>query len=168
MDFILRDWKINDITSVAKYANNEKIAKNLRNAFPYPYTKKDAEEYITMCINGDDSLQYVKAIDVNGEAVGSIGVFLRDDVYIKTAELGYWLGEPFWHKGIMSCAIDQICHEVFDKYDIIRIFAEPYAHNLGSRRALEKAGFQLEGILRKSVFKQGEIFDSCMYAKIEE
>jgi ribosomal-protein-alanine N-acetyltransferase len=110
----------------------------------------------------------LRAIDIDGIAVGSIGIFLKDDVYCKSAELGYWLGEPFWGKGIMTQAVKQICKMAFEKYDIVRIFAEPYADNTASRRVLEKAGFRLEGILRKSVYKKGQIMDSCIYALIKD
>ncbi|MHC1682213.1 MAG: GNAT family N-acetyltransferase [Clostridiaceae bacterium] len=165
-NFKLRRWEIDDIQSVAKYANNKKVADNLRNIFPYPYTLEDAEDYVRFCIKGDEKKQCCRAITVNGEAVGSIGVFIKDDVYCKTAEVGYWLGEEFWGKGLMSEAIKEICEFVFENYDIVRIFAEPFAWNMGSRRALEKAGFKLEGILEKSVYKNGVIGDSCIYRLI--
>ncbi len=160
----LREWQLGDAESIAKYANNQEIAKNLRNIFPHPYTIEDAKSYVNNCINSDKTRQCTQAIVVSDEAVGSIGVFLKDDVYCKSAELGYWLGEAFWNKGIMSAAIKQICDFAFEEYDIVRIFAEPFAHNIGSRKVLEKAGFQLEGVLKKSVYKNGQIFDSCIYA----
>ncbi|HOA81317.1 MAG TPA: GNAT family protein [Defluviitaleaceae bacterium] len=166
--FTLRKWKAEDTKSLSEYANNKKIADKLRNVFPHPYTLKDAEEYINACILADESKEYCRGIDIEGKAVGSIGIFLRDDVYCKSGELGYWLAEPFWGKGIMTEAIKQICEIVFEKYDIVRIFAEPYANNMESRRVLEKAGFQLEGILRKSVYKNGQLMDSCMYSLIKD
>ncbi len=164
MDYELRDWQIGDAESVAKYANNKEIAQNLRNVFPHPYTIENAKSYINACINSDKTRQCTKAIVVNGEAVGTIGVFLKDDVYCKSAEIGYWLGEAFWNKGIMSAAVKQICDFALEEYDIERIFAEPYAYNIGSRKVLEKAGMQLEGVLKKSIYKNGRIFDSCIYA----
>lgn len=166
MDYELRKWREEDVPSIALYANNKKIADNLRNVFPFPYTLDDAKEYVTMCIGGNKAWQCVRAIVVNGEAVGSIGLFLKDDVYCKSAELGYWLGEPFWGHGIMSDAISGLCGLAFSQYDIVRIFAEPYAYNIGSRRALEKAGFQLEALLKKSVYKNGTFFDSCIYSLV--
>lgn len=166
MDYELRKWREEDAPSIALYANNKKIADNLRNVFPFPYTLDDAKEYVTMCIGGNKARQCVRAIVVNGEAVGSIGLFLKDDVYCKSAELGYWLGEPFWGHGIMSDAISGLCGLAFSQYDIVRIFAEPYAYNIGSRRALEKAGFQLEALLKKSVYKNGTFFDSCIYSLV--
>lgn len=167
MKFELRKWRSEDAESVAKFANNQKIANNLRNVFPFPYTLDDAKWYVNSCIDADATRQCTRAIVVDGEAVGSIGVFLKDDVYCKSAEIGYWLGEPFWSKGIVSESIRQICSYTFAHYDIVRIFAEPFAYNIGSRKALEKAGFQLEGILKKSVCKNDEILDSCMYALIK-
>jgi ribosomal-protein-alanine N-acetyltransferase len=167
MEFTLREWKKSDIENVAQVANNKKVAKNLRNVFPNPYTKEDAEFYINMCLNADKSKDLFLAIDVDGKAVGSIGVFVKDDVYCKSAEMGYWLGEEYWGKGIMTEAVKRICKIAFEKFDIVRIFAEPCAHNIGSRRVLEKAGFKLEGILEKSVYKNNEFYDSCIYALIK-
>jgi len=167
MEFILRQWDKNDAESVLKHANNKKIADNLRNSFPYPYTLEDAKSYVSFCAENNEERQCTRAIVIDGEAVGSIGVFLKDDVYCKSAELGYWLAEPFWGKSVMSSAIRQICAFTFDNYDVVRIFAEPYTYNIGSCKALEHAGFQLEGVLKKSVYKNGEFFDSCIYALLK-
>lgn len=164
MDFLLRTWRIEDAPVMQRYADNPNIAVNLRNAFPCPYTLTDAQAYIQSCLENRDALLYT--IDINGEAIGSIGLFPQRDVYEKSAELGYWLGEPFWGHGIMTQAIQQLCEEAFTTRGFCRIFAEPFADNLGSRRVLEKAGFSLEGILRKSVYKNGVFHDSCMYAYV--
>ncbi|WP_066688666.1 GNAT family N-acetyltransferase [Christensenella intestinihominis] len=168
MDFVLRKWTEEDIACVQKYANNEKIAANLRNAFPYPYAMDDAGAYIRSCIEKDGQGQVVRAIVADGRAAGSIGVFFGTDVYEKSAEIGYWLGEPFWGHGIMSEAVSRICRYVFAKYEIERIYAEPFARNRASRRVLEKAGFILEGVLRDSVYKNGVLQDSCMYALLRQ
>lgn len=167
MEFTLTKWSVDYIESIAKNGNNENIAKFLRNGFPFPYEYKDAEKYIKGCIDKSDEGQYCRAIVVNGEAVGSIGIFLGSDIYCKSAELGYWLGEPFWGNGIMTSAIKQLCKEAFSQFDIERIYAEPFAHNIGSRKTLEKAGFILEGIMKNSVFKQGKLYDFCMYALLK-
>lgn len=164
MDFELRKWRIEDIESVARYANNDKIACNLRDAFPYPYTRKDAENYVEGCINSSEDNQLCRAIVVDGKAVGSIGVFVGSDVYRKSAELGYWLAEEYWNKGIMSAAVRQICADAFESFDIVRIYAEPFAHNAGSRKVLENAGFTLEGVMKNGVYKTGQVCDYCMYA----
>lgn len=164
MNCILRRWSLEDKADVAYYANNKKIADNLRDVFPYPYKLKDATNYITNCLEMDASKQINRAIIVYGKVVGSIAVTLGSDVYHKSAELGYWLAEDYWNNGIMTSAIQQICEEAFEKFDIVRIFAEPFSYNMGSRKALEKAGFELEGIKQKSVVKHGVVYDSCMYA----
>ena len=167
MEFILRPFVLSDADSITKYANNKKIADNLRNGFHYPYTTEDTLHFLQTCLERDESKSFVRAIEINGEAVGSIGIFCDEDVYCKCAEVGYWLGEPFWGKGIVSRAIAQMSGEAFARYDIIRIYGEPYAYNIGSRRALEKAGFVLEGLKKKSVCKNGIILDSCMYALLK-
>lgn len=164
MDFILRKWLESDAHAVYKYANNKKIADNLRDGFPYPYKLSDAVSFTKSMAGNDDKSQCCRAIVINNEAIGSIGLFIKDDVYRKSAEIGYWLAEPFWNQGIVSSAVKQLCKYGFDNYDIIRIYAEPFAHNIGSCKVLEKAGFTLEGILKKSVCKNNDIFDSCMYA----
>ena len=166
MEFTLEKWRSDYIPDVAKYANNEKIADKLRDVFPFPYTPADAAWYVNDCIEKGDENQLCRAIVVNGEAVGSVGIFVKTDVYRKSAELGYWLGEPYWKKGIMTEAVKQLCAEAFATFDIVRIFAEPYAYNSGSRKVLEKVGFTLEGIMKNSVCKHGEIYDSCMYGLI--
>jgi ribosomal-protein-alanine N-acetyltransferase len=167
MDFEMRKWRPEDAVNVARYANNEKIARNLRDAFPYPYTFQDAERFLKACAAGDETRQLYRAIAVAGEAVGSIGISLGADVYRRSAELGYWLAEDFWGKGIMTEAVKRLCAEAFARFDIVRIFAEPYAHNTGSRKVLEKAGFTLEGIMRNGVTKRGSVIDYCMYALLK-
>lgn len=167
-DFSLEKWDMKYADDVAEFADNPKIAANLRNAFVNPYTKKDAEEYIRMCSENDEKSQSTRAIVVDGRAVGSIGFFMQSDVYCKNAEIGYWLAEPYWRKGIMSQALTQLCKFGFDNYDIERFFAEPYSYNTGSKRVLEKAGFKLEGIMKKGVYKNGIFYDYCMYALLRE
>ena len=168
MEFTLRKWELDDGQSVARYDNDLQIAANLRDSFPHPYTIAHGQAFVESCVFGDETRQYCRAIEVDGEAVGSIGVFLQTDVYRKSAELGYWLGRPFWGQGIMTRAVEQVCGYVFANYDIVRIYAEPFAENIGSRRVLEKAGFQLEGIMRCGAVKNGRLVDWCMYSKIKE
>lgn len=167
MNFILRPWRLSDAESLSHYANNQKIADNLRNTFPQPYTIEDAKWYIMNASEKNGKEQLVYAIDVDGVAVGSIGIILKDDVSKKSAELGYWLGEPFWGNGIMPRAVAQICAEAFERFDLVRIYSEVFAYNKASQRTLEKAGFALEGVLRKSIYKNGKIFDSYIFAKIK-
>lgn len=166
--FTLRPWRKSDAASVALAANNPKIAANLRNAFPSPYTLADAEWYVNDCIAQGEDRQLTRAILIDGEAAGSIGVFRKNDVFEKSAELGYWLAEDYWGRGIMTEAVRRICREAFDRFDILRIYAEPFAYNRGSRRVLEKAGFTYEGTMRSGVFKNGRVHSYCMYALLRE
>lgn len=168
MDFILREWRREDAGDVARYADNEKIARNLRDVFPHPYALADARDFVDICITGDPEMSLFRAIEVDGRAVGSIALCRGSDVYQKTAELGYWLAEDYWGRGIMTRAVKRLCKEGFSRWDIQRIYAEPFSHNAGSRRVLEKAGFSLEGVMRRGVYKRGKVCDFCMYALLRE
>ena len=168
MDFTLRKWKQDDAAEIAEAANNPKIAANLRNSFPHPYLLSDAEGYVNDCIAKEGDKQLTRAIIADGKAVGSIGVFVMGDVYEKSAELGYWLSEDYWRKGITSAAVKMICKEAFECFDIIRIYAEPYSDNMGSRGVLEKAGFTYEGTMRNGVYKNGKVHSYCMYSLLRE
>lgn len=162
MKYSLRPWRTDDLDSLVKYANNFKIAKNLTNKFPYPYTKEAGEKFIAYAIA--DSPIHIFAIEVNGEAVGGIGIHPQDDVHCKNAELGYWIAEPFWGKGIISHAIPQIVDFGFKTFDITRIFARPFETNFASQHILEKCGFSLEGRFSKTFYKNGEYLDELIYA----
>lgn len=168
MSFLLRPWRTEDAEDLAKAADNPKIAANLRNVFPSPYTLADANWFINDCIFKGDSHGFTWAIEVDGKAAGGIGVTLLNDVYEKSAELGYWLSEEYWWHGIMSQAVQIICREAFRTFDIIRIFAEPFAHNAGSRGVLEKAGFTYEGTMRNGVYKNGQVYSYCIYSLLKE
>lgn len=168
MNFLLRPWKTEDAEDLAKAADNPKIAANLRNVFPSPYTLADANWFINDCISKGDSHGFTWAIEADGKAAGGIGVTLLNDVYEKSAELGYWLSEEYWRQGIMSQAVQIICREAFRTFDIIRIFAEPFAHNSGSRGVLEKAGFTYEGTMRNGVYKNGQVYSYCIYSLLRE
>jgi len=162
-DYQIRDWKDKDAPSLAHYANNRKIWMNLRDAFPYPYTLSDAKEFIVK-VNALDP-RTVFAIASRTEAIGSIGLGLGKDVHRFTAEMGYWLAEPFWNLGIMSAAIKIFSDFAMEKFNLNRIFAEPYASNPASARVLEKAGFIHEGIMKAHAYKDGKILDMYLYAK---
>lgn len=161
----LRLLTVEDANSLVKYANNKKIFDNMRDAFPYPYTLISAADYIKISNEISDS-KLIYGIEYNDEIIGCIGGFLEDDIYIKSCELGYWIGEPHWGKGIITEAIKLMTEKLFKRFDIVRLYAEPYEKNIGSRKALEKAGFKLESIKEKSVFKNGEIMNSCIYVII--
>lgn len=167
-EFVLREWKKEDAEEIAKAADNPGIAGNLRNTFPSPYSLEDAKWYVDDCILKEGRNQITRAIVVDGKAVGSIGIFIKDDVYEKSGELGYWLSEDYWRQGITSQAVRMICREAFERFDIIRIFAEPFDYNQGSIGVLEKAGFTYEGTMRKGVYKNGQIHSYCMYSLLRE
>lgn len=161
-EFWLRDWQEEDVPALACYANNRKIWSNLRDAFPHPYRPEHAGEFIGR-VNAA-SPRTVFAIATESEAVGSIGLMPGQDVHRYTAELGYWLAEPYWGRGIVTGAVRAMVEYGFQELGLHRIFAEPYAGNKASARVLEKAGFTLEGRLRASVFKDGRILDQLLYA----
>ena len=163
MDCTIRPWRLDDAKELALIANNKKIQNNLRDGLPYPYTEEDAESYIGELLSSDKNTTFAFAITINDKVVGSIGVFRKDNVHFRTAEMGYYIAEEYWGKGIMTEAIKQICQHVFQKSDIIRIYAEPFAYNIASCRALEKAGFQYEGTLRNNAVKNGKVIDMKMY-----
>lgn len=161
MKFTIRPWHINDLESLVKYANNPKIAKNLTDGFPHPYTEEKGRAFIDMATK--DNPIHIFAIDVNGEAVGGIGIHPQTDIHKRNAELGYWLAEPFWGKGIVTEAIKQVVKIAFDIYEIDRVFARPFGTNLASQKVLEKAGFKLEAKLEKTLIKNGEVLDELIY-----
>ena len=161
-DFKLRPWAITDASSLAEYANNYDIAKNMTNAFPHPYTLADAERFIEM-VSKQNPVQ-VFTIEIEGKACGGIGLFPQSDIYCKNAEMGYWLAEPFWGKGIISLAIKQMVEYGFRTWDINRIYARPFGSNTASQKVLEKTGFKLEARLNSTIYKQGEFQDELIYS----
>ena len=167
MNIDLREWKIEDAPDLVAAINNKKVLDNLRDGIPYPYTEKDAKEFITAMRSADKNSQCAFAIICDGKVIGSIGVFRKDNVHRQTGELGYYIAEPYWGKGITTEAVRQIRDYVFENTDIVRIFAEPFAHNEASCRVLEKAGFQFEGILRQNAIKNGQHMDNKMYAVLK-
>ena len=162
MNFKLRPWDLNDVESLVKYAGNYNIAKYMTNRFAHPYSREDGENFIKMAMEQNPT--QIFAIEINGEACGGIGLHLQDDIYLKNAELGYWLGEPHWGKGVITKAINQMVEYGFDTFDINRIFARPFGSNIGSQRVLEKVGFILEASLEKTLFKNGKYLDELVYA----
>ncbi|HEX2934854.1 MAG TPA: GNAT family protein [Bacteroidales bacterium] len=161
---ILRKFSLKDAQSLAQQANNKNIADYLRDIFPHPYTTKDAYFYIEHAAN--DLRNLILAIDVDGKAVGSIGIHPQTDVYRKNAELGYWLGEQYWGRGIVTEAVKAITEYGFKNYSLHRIYADVFENNAGSARVLEKAGFTREAVHRKAVIKNGVIMDEYVYAKV--
>jgi [ribosomal protein S5]-alanine N-acetyltransferase len=162
MNFTLRPWKLSDIDSLVKYANNPNIAQFMTDLFPHPYTKEKAVTFIEMVSSANPF--YVFAIDVNGEAVGGIGIHQQKDIQQKNAELGYWLGEPFWGNGIMTNAVKQMLDYGFQNFDITRIFARPFGTNIASQKVLEKAGFVFEARFEKAFYKKSVFVDELIYS----
>ena len=164
MNIELRLWRIEDAEALAKAISNMKILDNLRDGIPFPYTVPDAESFIGAMLSADRNTTYARAITVDDVAIGSIGVFRKDNIHCLTAEMGYYIAEEYWGKGVMTEAVKQMCGYIFNYTDIVRIFAEPFAFNTASCRVLEKAGFALEGTLRKNAIKNGRLVDMKMYA----
>lgn len=162
MKCTLRSWSETDLDDLVKFANNFNIAKNMTDAFPYPYTREDGEKFIASACQLKPARLF--AIVVAGQAVGSIGIFPQADIHAKNAEMGYWLSEDFWGQGIMPEAIGQLVEYGFKAFDLTRIFARPFGTNKASQRVLEKAGFTLEARFEKALFKQGEYLDELIYA----
>ena len=163
---VIRPWELSDAAAIQRYADNRKIWLNLRDKFPHPYTLEDAHAFLQFVTNEKPTNTF--AIALPSEAIGCIGLQPGRDVHCKTAELGYWLGEPFWGRGIMSEAVTEFTQNAFGLFDLARIYAEPFANNSASARVLEKAGFVLEGCLRASIFKDGKRLDSLLYARVRE
>lgn len=164
MNCRIRKWELSDAKDLAAALSNTKIQDNFRDGLPYPYTEQDGVGYISAMLSADENDIFAFAITVEGKVIGSIGVFRQGNIHRLTAEVGYYIAEEYWGKGIMTEAIKQTCKHVFDKSDIIRIYAEPFAYNVASCRVLEKAGFQYEGTLRKNAVKNGKIIDMKMYS----
>lgn len=164
MNCKIRKWELSDAADLAAALSNKKIQDNLRDGQPYPYTVQDGMDYISAMISADENETFAFAITLDGKVIGSIGIFRQGNIHKQTAELGYYIAEEYWGRGIMTEAVKQICRYVFDKSDIIRIYAEPFAYNTASCRVLEKAGFQYEGTLRSNAVKNGEIIDMKMYS----
>lgn len=160
----IRDWRLDDAESLAKHANNRRVWLTLRDRFPHPYTIEDARSFLERATNAKES-ERVFCIDIDGAAVGGIGMIPGEDVYRLTAEFGYWLAEEFWGQGIMNEVVPAFVNYSFDEFSLKRIFAAAYSNNPASARVLEKAGFVFEGRLRKNAIKDGQILDSLLYAK---
>jgi [ribosomal protein S5]-alanine N-acetyltransferase len=162
MEIRLKPWATTDFISLIKYAGNPSVTRNMSDGFVNLSKPEGAKKFIEFANSGTDKIY--RAIELDGEVIGGIGISVQPDVYRKNAELGYWLAEPCWGRGVISKAIPMIVDEAFKTLDINRIFAKPFHTNLASHRVLEKSGFKLETILEKTVFKNGEYLDEYIYA----
>jgi len=160
--FTLRQWREGDEASLAANANNRKIWMNLRDAFPHPYTLKNAVLWIELSKESKTNF----AIDVDGAAVGDIGLTLQTDLLRRNAEIGYWLGEDYWGRGIMTEAVRAVTEYAFETFDINRVYAGILEYNLSSARVLEKNGYVCEGRLRQACTKDGKSYDQLIYSMI--
>lgn len=166
MKTILREWEISDVDSIVKYANNDKIFAYMRDVFPNPFTEEKAIAFVENARRNQTAI--MRAISFDNLAVGSIGVFLKDDIYRKNAEIAYWLAEDFWDNGIITESIIEIVDFVFRNYDIERVYALPFSNNFSSHKALYKSGFKLDAKITKSVYKNEEYLDEYLFVKTKE
>lgn len=158
---------MSDKRPLTENANNINIWNSVRDYFPHPYTEKDAEQFIQMVMNKPKPCADY-AIEIEGQAAGGIGVIPQTDVQAITMEIGFWLGEKYWRKGIMTDAVRQMVKQTFENFPVTKIFALIFEFNTASMRVLEKAGFVREAILKKSAIKNGKTIDLYYYGFIKE
>jgi len=160
---VLRPWTPDDAGSLVRHANNPRIAAMMRDAFPYPYTPADACRFIDAAM--DTASHLYLAIEIGGEAVGGIGIQPLVDVKHRTAEIGYWLSEPFWGRGIVTDAVRSLVPVAFERFDIVRLEAGVFSNNPASMRVLEECGFEREAVHRMTVTKNGVSLDEVVYVR---
>ena len=160
----LRSWRGDDLDALLRHADNPRVAAQLRDRFPHPYTRADGEAWLALATTMRPETNF--AIEADGQFVGGIGLVLGHDVERVSAEVGYWLGEGVWGRGIASAAVRAVSEHAFAAYGLTRLFAVPYARNAASARVLEKAGYVLEGRLRRSAIKDGVVLDQLLYALV--
>ena len=163
---VIRTFQAEDAASLARYANNRRIWRNLRDLFPHPYTLADAEAFIAR--TKDQPRETVFALEVDSQAVGAIGVRLKEDIERIAGEMGYWLGAPFWGRGLMTEAVRAFTTFALEEFQLTRLEAWVYEWNPASACVLKKAGYKLEGIMRRSAIKDGQVIDRRLYAYLSE
>jgi RimJ/RimL family protein N-acetyltransferase len=164
---LLRPFAPTDAAALARHANDRGIWLNLRDRFPHPYTRDDADRYLAHVVSRP--AHTALALDVDGEAVGGIGCTLLDDVERVGAEVGYWIGAAHWGRGVATAALRAYAPLLLAaEPGLRRLYALPFAWNAASARVLEKAGWRLEGRLRQSAIKDGEVTDQLMYALLRD
>jgi len=166
MTVLLREWKKSDAAALAKIANNKRVWDNVRDRLPHPYTKKDAKEWLALVKK--QKIVTTFCIEADGKLAGSLGLTLKEDVYRKNAEIGYFIGEEFWGKGIATEAVRQLVNYIQKNFDVVRIYAEVFEYNKASMKVLEKNGFYLESIRRKGAIKNDMIIDDFVWVKLLE
>jgi ribosomal-protein-alanine N-acetyltransferase len=158
----IRPWAETDAAALQRHANNRKVSIHLRDRFPYPYEIEQARAFLGWIAKHESPT--VWAIDIGGEAIGGIGIEMNTDVERVSAEIGYWIGESFWGRGIATAALVAVTAEAFKRFEITRLYALPFADHAASVRVLEKAGYVREGHLRQSAIKDGKIRDQLLFA----
>ena len=158
----IRSFHRGDAEALSRYANNRNVSINLRDAFPYPYTLAHAETWIDLVAQQATETDF--AIASETELIGGIGIQTQRDVHRRSGEIGYWLGEPFWGRGIATAALRAFTEYAFEQFDLVRVYGYVYEWNPASARVLEKVGYQCEGRLKKSVTKDGQVIDQFVYA----
>ncbi len=158
----IRSFHSQDAEALARYANNRNVSRNLRDAFPHPYTLAHAETWISLVSQEPRETDFALASAT--ELIGGIGLQLQRDVHRRSGEVGYWLGEPFWGQGIATAALRAFTEYAFEQFDLVRVYGYVYDWNPASARVMEKAGYQCEGRLKKSVMKDGQVIDQFLYA----
>ena len=155
-----------DVSALAELANNKKIWDNLRDFIPHPYTERDADDFINL--TKQENPKQTFGIEYNGSLCGVIGLAIQDDIYRKSAELGYWIGEAFWGNGIATKAVELVSDYGFENISLNRIYAGVFAHNTASMQVLEKNGFEREGVFKKAVMKNDQIMDEHRFYKLND
>lgn len=161
---VIRQWKNEDLQELVTEADNINVWNNLRNYFPHPYTEEHGKAWLEKVVDALPAINM--AIEADGKLAGGIGLILNGDVYIKSAEIGYWLGEQYWGKGIATEAVRQMTEYAFYYFDLVRLYAEVFETNKASMRVLEKNGYYLEGVRRKAVFKNDVLMDDYIWVKL--
>ncbi|WP_263322090.1 GNAT family N-acetyltransferase [Endozoicomonas sp. Mp262] len=164
--YCLRSFLYGDALSIAEHGNNVEVARTLRDSFPNPYTIEHARVWIRHVKEHESDTRFI--IACNDEAVGEIGFVIQTDVHRYTAEIGYWLSQEHWGKGVMSKAVETIGHYAFEKFDVVRLFADVVKHNYGSCKVLERCGYNLEGVFRNNIYKDGQFYDHLVYALVRD
>jgi ribosomal-protein-alanine N-acetyltransferase len=163
----LRRWRAADLEPLVRYANNWNVWINLKDRFPHPYTEADGRAWIAHC-EARTGQPTNFAIDWQGESIGGVGLDPHDDVHRVMASVGYWLGEPFWGRGFATEALRALTTHAFATFDLQRLQAAVFDWNTASARVLEKAGYALEGRMRRSIIKDGRVADTLLYARLRD
>lgn len=160
----VREWRVEDRAALLRVANNRRVWRNLSHRFPHPYTEADADFWLDPQRRID--LPSAWAIELDGAAIGGVGVDIGQGVFAKTGNFGYWLGEPYWGRGLMTAVVRSVVEHIFATSELQRLESPVFAWNPASMRVLEKCGFERESVQRRSIFKDGELIDAVMHVRL--